>query len=255
MKCRILAVLLLAAWGAAKTPWEQRMAAERRVTMGGSDLAMNFQLRDSLGQGLSVAALGGFRGLAANFLWISLTGAWEEKQWTRVRTLAELAVLMQPRVVFFWEMGAWQLAWNASIDAEQSGRTGGIESGNRDSRMWIEAGRRMLERGIETIPERYELYRALAMLYQDRCKDYVQAAHYYELASQRPGAPVYLERFPGFMLENAGKKREAYEYWKKLWLGSREHGPGPHRWEMVWEHMRKLEKDLNIPLEKKVSPG
>ena len=254
MKFRIIGLLLLVVWGAAKIPWENHMALGRRAAMCGSDLPMNFRLRDSLGQGLSVAALGGFRGLAANFLWMSLTAAWEDKQWTRVRSLAELAVLLQPRAVFYWEMGAWHLAWNASMDAQYGARQGGIDSRNRDSRMWIGAGQQMLERGIRAIPEKYHLYRTLGMLYQDRLKDYEQAAHWYLMASKCPGAPPYLERFPGLMLEQAGEKKEACEYWKQHWLGSSEHGPGPRRWEVVRSHIEKLENEMNIPLDKRFFP-
>ena len=254
MNCRLAALGLLLLWGGVKLPWEKSLAAQRERVMYGAGASVSPQLRDSLGQGLSMAALGGFRGVAANFLWISLTEAWQERQWSRVQTYAELSVLLQPRVVFFWEMGAWNLAWNASMDAQYNGRTGGISSRNRDARMWVEAGRDLLERGLSFHPEKYNLYRALGDLYWQRLQDYNRAAEYYLLAAAKPGAPAYLERFAGRALEEAGRKQDAYVYWKTLWLGTTDHGPGPRRWDVIEKRIRKLETELNIPLEKKLFP-
>ncbi|MDX6765584.1 MAG: hypothetical protein SFU85_02215 [Candidatus Methylacidiphilales bacterium] len=249
-----IAILLLLAWGAVKLPWEEQMGLRRRQIMYGDTPPISFELRDSLGQGLTLAALGGFRGLAANFVWISLTGAWEEQQWTRVRTLAEFAVLLQPRVLFFWENGAWHLAWNASVAAEKYAAAGQSDGQrNRESRRWIEAGRVMLERGLLAIPEKPQLYMRLGELYQQRLQDYEAAARCYRLAAERPGAPSFAERFVGYMLEKAGRKQEAYDYWLTLWHSSAEHPPGtPRQWPKIEQQMRALERELNIPADKRV---
>jgi len=251
-----LAALLLLAWGAAKLPWEEQMSDRRKQIMYGEVAPFSFELRDSLGQGLTLAALGGFRGVAANFVWISLTTDWENQQWTRVRTLAEFAVLLQPRVLFFWENGAWHLAWNASVAAENYGGAGKTP-GQRahEARQWIDAGREMLERGIRAIPEKPQLYMRLAELYQQRLQDYAKAAEYYRLAASRPGAPTFAERFVGYMLERAGRKQEAYDYWLSLWRSSPTHPPGTQRqWPKIEQQMRALEKELNIPADKRIFP-
>lgn len=251
-----LAALVLLAWGAIKLPWEEQMTARRKQIMYGDSAAFSFEVRDSLGQGLTLAALGGFRGLAANFVWISVTTAWENQQWTRVRTLTELAVLLQPRVLFFWENGAWHLAWNASVAAENYNapdKTPGQRA--RESRQWIEAGRVMLERGIRAIPEKPQLYMRMGELHQQRLEDYATAAQYYRLAAARPGAPTFAERFVGYMLERAGQKQEAYAYWLSLWHSSPDHPPVSSRqWPKIAQHIAQLEKDLNIPADKRVFP-
>lgn len=248
MKFRWLALALMVAWGAGKIPWENELAAERKLIMVGRDLPMNYQLRDSLGQGLTMAALGGFRGLAADCLWISLTNAWQEQEWERVQAMAEMCVLLQPRVVFFWDMGAWNLAWNASVSAEQTAS----DRRNHDSMMWIEAGRSLLERGIRVIPEKFVLYQRLGDLYWQRLAQYEKAAEYYREALKRPNHPLYLERFVGYALEKAGKNQEAYEYWVELWNSSKEHGRDQHQWDKVGEHIRKLEQELKIPAAQRV---
>jgi len=251
MRPWVWAVIVFTAWTAVKVPWEMRLARERSLLMYGTEVPMTFQMRDQLGQGLTIAALGGFRGIAANFLWLSVTTAWEDRQWVRLRSLAEMVVILQPRVSFFWENAGWHMAYNASVAAEQFNQEDRGKN-NVESRRWIMQGIELYERGIQALPDQHKLYEMLALVYQQRLGDYAKAAHYYEVASQKNGAPVYLERFVGFSLEKAGKDREAYDYWVKLWQSAGEHGPGPRRWKMIEEHIRKLENKLNIPLDKRL---
>jgi tetratricopeptide (TPR) repeat protein len=248
--------LVLLVWGAVKLPWETHLADRRRQIMYGQEQPFSFRMRDSLGQGLTLAALGGFRGVAANFVWISLTMAWEEQQWTRVRTLAEFAVLLQPRVLFFWENGAWHLAWNASVSAQNYPRPDSTPNQRlRESRQWIEAGRDMLERAIQANPEKPQIYMRMAELYQQRLQDQATAARYYMMAASKPGASPLAERFAGYALENAGRPQEAYDYWIRLWRSSDEHPEvGPRQWPKIRERIQKLENELNIPDDKRLFP-
>ncbi|MDR2463518.1 MAG: hypothetical protein LBD30_07040 [Verrucomicrobiales bacterium] len=246
MKFTLLALALLGAWGAGKIAWENRLLAERNVITVGDAPPMNYQLRDSLGQGLTMAALGGFRGLAADYLWLSLVTAWETQEWERVQTLAELCVLLQPRVAYYWEYGAWNLAWNASISAGSQLRPGRESRANHDAMRWIDAGRGLLERGVKIIPEKPVLYQKLGDLYWDRLKDYGKAAEWYREALRHPNYPKYLERSVGFALEKAGKKREAREYWRGLWDSVSEHPEqSQRRWDVVADHLEKLEAELS----------
>lgn len=256
MKGTAAAALLLALWGAFKLPWEEHLADRRTTIMHGHVPAFSFQLRDSLGQGLTLAALGGFRGVAANFVWISLTIAWEEQYWTRVRTLAEFAVLLQPRVQFFWENGAWHLAWNASVAAMNYPRADATPAQReRESRQWIEAGRTLLERGIQANPEKYQLRMRMAELHQQRLQDHATAARYYQEASRLPGASPLAERFAGYALERAGLKQEAYAWWLQVWHSSPEHpDTGPRQWPRIRQHIIALENELNIPDDKRLFP-
>jgi tetratricopeptide (TPR) repeat protein len=251
MKFRLLALAVLVGWTGVKVPWEIRLSKERERIVYGEGSVLSPKLRDSLGQGMTLAALGGFRGIVANFLWLGVNTAWEKKEWVRLRTKADLAVLLQPRVSFFWENAGWHLAYNASVDMEKFSPQGQGRR-NVESMRWIKQGIDFYERGIRAIPEKSKLYEMLALLYQQRLEEHEKAAYYFELASQKKGAPVYLERFVGFSLEKAGKTPEAYEYWVKLWKSSDDHGPGPRRWNMIQERIRKYEKELNIPLDKRV---
>lgn len=248
MKGILAGVAVIVLWGAVKPGWEESIDRQRRIIIHGQDVPLNVTTRDLLGQEMSLALLGGFRGLAATFSWISLTAAWEEKEWTRVRAMADLATTIQPKMILFWEQGAWHMAWNASIDAEKYAGHDNPSRAAVESRKWIEAGIDMLERGLRVHPTRANLYLRLGEVYWQRLEDFVRAAEYYQLAAGQADAPAYAERFVGYALEKAGRDREAYEYWRKVWPEARDRGDtdkGP--WRNVLNHIRDLEEKLEIP--------
>lgn len=245
MKGIIISLVLLLFWGAIKQPWESSISGQRAVIIYGEDVPLSFELRETLGQELTLAALGGFRGLVATFLWISLTENWQERQWTRVRALADFAVTLQPRVLFFWENGAWHLAWNASVSVKKYAEEGKSEARKEyESRQWIEAGIDMLERGIRANPEKANLYQRMAELYWQRLENYEQAAHFYQLASERENAPSYVDRFIGYSLEKAGKLDEAYSHWQALAEAPDFSTRKQKHQEKVRENLAKLEEEL-----------
>lgn len=245
MKPTAAAVALLILWAAIKTPWEYQLDARQTLLIHGMRPQISAEMRDQLGQGLTLAALGGFRSLAAVIVWLSLYEAWTLREWPRVRTNIDLAVLLQPRDPFYWDNGAWHLAWNASIDAANRPDRAPLER-MVESRRWIDAGRDLLERGIRANPEKSVLRQRLGDLYWHRLEDYDQAALHYREAIALPRAPEYLERFVGYALQRAGRPQEAYDYFRNLWK-KRRPGDPPARWERVERELRKLEEELNLP--------
>ena len=237
--------LILLVWGLSKLPWEIRMTREQRMATVGFSGPTAVAVREKLGQGFALAALGGFRGLAANALMLQAHGAWEEKQWVRVRSALEMATLLQPRVALFWDLASWHMAWNAAVAAENYG---GEENETRrriEARKWVEAGRDLLERGTRAVPEKALLFQRLGDLYWQRLADYQSAAAYYREALTKPDAPPYLERFVGYALERAGDKQAALEYFREL-RRSMGDSPDPARKpEVVEREIEELEKEIH----------
>ncbi len=252
MKPTTLAVALLVLWAAVKTPWEHNLDETQSRLIHGMRPEISAEMRDQLGQGLTLAALGGFRSLAATMVWLSLYEAWSVQEWPRVRTNVDLAVLLQPRDPFYWDHGAWHLAWNASIDAAQNPKRGPLERAV-ESRRWVDAGRDLLERGIRANPEKFVLHQRLGDLYWHRLEDFSQAAEHYRAALALPGAPEYLDRFVGYALQRAGRTQEAYDYFRNLW-NKRHPDDLPVRWERVERELRKLEEELNLPDDARLFP-
>ena len=265
-----LALLLLGLWAPFKIVWEQSIAREQnRLRYGG--MAMTRQLRDELGQGLTIGVLSGMRSVVADFLWLNVTAEWEAQQWFNMEGYINLCTALQPRSITFWDIGGWQLAWNASVSAMQDPKQPNILRRLKASQFWIQKGLEIYKRGIQNNPEHYKLWADTGLLYQMRLadqeqrmglpaaakKDYYNAAYYYQQASERPGAPTFYERFPAIMYAKAGDDAAAYASWRGLWLSltPQQREMHEHWKEKIESSIRQLENKLSIPKEKRVFPN
>lgn len=246
-----LAIIFLFAWGAIKVKWEESLE-RRQNELRYHRVAINLGLRDQLSQGMVIGLLSGFRAVVADACWLGVMDDFANEQWFRLQQKVKLVTTLQPRSVSFWEMGGWHLAWNASSERLHNRKEPNLARRLKEARYWVEQGRQLFLKGIENNPDSHELYFQVAWLYQEKLRDYRSAAVYYEKASLCPGAPIYMERFPGYALEKAGADQEAYEYWKKLW-----NRPGPktdpaRAWDKIKLHIQQLEAKLNVPPGKRV---
>lgn len=252
----VLVALLLGLWAPFKVAWERQIGAEQdRLRYHG--IVMTRQLRDQLGQGFSIGVLSGAGSVVADFLWLDVTTAWENQEWFKIGSYINLCTTLQPRSITFWDIGGWQLAWNASVAAAHDVQEPIELRRLKASRYWIERGLDVYKRGIENNPESWVLLSHTGLLYQMRLGDFRMAAHYYALASERPRAPVYIERFPAIMYQNAGDDRAAYEAWKALWLRltPAERAQPMHEGDRIEKQIRLLETKLAIPREKRIFPN
>jgi len=247
------AVLLLAAWGAAKVAWERSLAREG-TALRYHGAAVESRIGDRLGQGALLGLLGGFRAVVANCIWIAANDAFQRQEWYKVKADVEAVTSLQPRATAFWDIGSWQLAWNASGE-----RLHNLEQPSRarrelEAKQWVDEGRQLLVRGIENNPDRYELWQRLGDLDQERRHDYLAAAADYREATLRPGVPRYVERFVGYDLERGGDFQGAYQWFRGLWDSTPDHTDPQRAWDKIETILRRLEDRLAIPREKRVFP-
>jgi len=249
--------LILAVWAPFKIAWEQSIERQQDL-LRYRGITVTPQLRDQLGQGMTIGLLSGMRSIVADLEWLNLEVAWEHQQWFRMGGIINLCTSLQPRSITFWDIGGWQLAWNASVDAYWDVNDHDPLRRLKFSRFWIQKGLDIYLRGLAVNPERYLLWSHTGLLYQMRLKDYKMAAYYYDQARQRSDAPVYLERFPAIMLQKAGDDQGAYEAWQALWhrltpqeKTMKEHWPS----HPTLLEIRRLEDKLSIPKEKRVFPN
>ncbi len=239
---KAVAILLLAAFGAALLPYEisleaQQKAAHLRKT------ALNLALRDRIGQMGFLAALSGFRSPLAAMLWIDAHNAWQNLEWGRMDRLFDLVTTLQPRSTMYWDMSAWHMAWNASVAALQDKKQPSEALRIRNQRQYIKLGRDYLERGIQNNPDTYILYERLAILLRDKLEDHCAAAEAFLKASEFPNCPSYLARFAGYEMSKCpGHDQEAYDLLKKLY----DKGPS-ERLPTLVKTLQELEKKLDVP--------
>jgi len=263
MKGRLLGILVLIMPVIALVPVERRIHAERtRLKYGGARVSL--AMRDRISQGMAIGLLAGFRGVVADFVWIQNQGFFERREWLRMFRNIELVTTLQPQSVSFWNSGQWHMAWNIgyAVSVDPANRTEAV--GIKRSREWHERARTFIERGIENVPNRYDLYFTMAWLYDQKlikdcgddaaCKQERQckAAEYFEMAAQFPDAPPHIARQWARSVEKCGDVQRAYVIWKTLWSADRSK---PHEmWNVIEREIKRLEDVLNIPDNQRVFP-
>jgi tetratricopeptide (TPR) repeat protein len=254
----LLIALILGLWAPVKLVWELHIAREQDA-LRYKGVAVTRELRDKLGQDLTLGVLSGMRGPVADLLWLNMPDAWENQDWFKMGGYINLCTSLQPRATLFWEMGGWQLAWNASIAAMQD-PTQPIELRRiKASRFWVDRGLEIYLRGIENNPDYWRLYRDTGDLYFQRLHDYKSAATYYAKASLLPNAPVFVERMPADVYGPKFGNDPAAEYaeWVKLWkrLTPEQRTQKQHAPDKIKDRIEKLEAQLSIPPEKRIFPN
>jgi tetratricopeptide (TPR) repeat protein len=240
-----LGVLLVV--GALKMPVERNLAAlHRQEHFGGVEF--NLDLREKIGQLGFIAALSGFRAIVADALFIQAYSAWENTEWGRMLLLFRHVTTLQPRVLLFWDIAAWHMAWNASVAAMNDQKQPRLALRVKAQREYFALGKDFLERGIKNNPDRPELYEALARLYKEKYKDHERASEYYAKAAALPGAAPFDRRFSAYELSySEGREREAYERLRHLY----DQGP-QERLPTLIKRLKFLEDKLGIPQEQRI---
>jgi hypothetical protein len=254
----VLVALLLGLWAPFKIAWEQQIAHEQDM-LRYNGTPMTRELRDQLGQGLTIGVLSGMRSVVADLVWLNVTTAWMTEEWFRMGAYINVCTALQPRAPVFWEMGGWHLAWNASVSAMHDPKQPDVMRRLKASRFWVDRGLEIYKRGLENNPGNWGLWRSTAMLYDQRLKDYPNAAYYYKKASEVPGAPAYLERTPAEMYDvhHANDPQTEYAEWVALWnrLTPEEKTEKMHTPDRIETEIKRLEEKLSIPKEKRVFPN
>ena len=244
----LMAVLLLAVFGAFLIPWQSELqrtaqAAHFRTT------PLTLGLREQIGQSGFLAALSGFRAPVAAFLWIDAHTAWERTEWGRMAGLFNTVTTLQPHTLLYWDNAAWHMAWNASAAALQDVKQKSEVLRERARRQYIQLGREILENGIRNNPDSYLLYERLGILLRDKMEDHAAAADAFSKAASFHDAPAYMHRFAAYeMAKVPGREPEAYDLLLSLYRqGEKQRMPS------AVAKLRELEVKLDIPREQRIT--
>ncbi len=242
----VMVAVGLLVFGAVRLPLEHAVNKQHRdAYFRGAELGLD--MREQIGQLAYLAALSGFRSIVADMLWIKAYTAWERTEWGKMALLFNNVTALQPRVLMFWDMSAWHMAWNASVAALDDESLGREAVRVRAQRQYFDLGRDFLERGIRNNPDRWGLYEKHAMLLRDKYMDHCGAAESYAKAAAFEDAPSYMRRFAAYELSKCeGREREAYEMLRDLYdEGEKQHLP------TLLTRLEALEEQLQIPVEER----
>jgi hypothetical protein len=246
---RFVAVtVVLLIFGGVRLPIETRLNEEYHdAFFHGAKL--NLGLRQQIGQMAFLAALGGFRALVADCLWIQAHVDWTRTEWGKMLFLFNNVTALQPRNVMFWDMSAWHMAYNASVAAYEDRTQPRMALRLKHQHEYFIIGKDLLERGIANNPDRYKLYEDLGNLYREKLKDHCNASVQYAKAAGFPDSPTYEVRFAAYEMSYCpGHEQEAYKELLRLYrLGQKEWLP------TLLSRLKYLQESLNIPQSERVN--
>jgi len=118
----------------------------------------------------TTVALGGFRGLIANALWVRAMDLQDEGKYFEKVQLADWITKLQPHFVSVWVVQAWDMAYNLSVKFDDP----------RDRWLWVQRGIELLrDEGLRFNPDETALYRELAWFFQHKIGQDMDDAHQY----------------------------------------------------------------------------
>lgn len=211
---------------------------------------MNLEaIEGSLGQGLVIGVLGGFRAILADFLWIRTNTVWERKDRAKLDAMIRLVTTLDPRPEFFWINGSrmiaydvpnWRIREEGGYDAVPEARQQALDLEQAEQAF------ELIDTALDFHPENARLYLEKGQIYLNRLKDDANAAEWFLKASKKPGAPFFAARIYAELLRRQGKNAEAYAYLKEL---HRELPDTPFAQKgVILERIGELEDELKIPV-------
>ena len=159
----LAAAVLLAAGGQF-----QNLLNRERVELGFTPLPNDPAMPPMLA--LTTQALGGFRGLIANALWIRANDLQNSDQYFEMVQLARWITALEPRFVQVWTVQAWNMAYNISVKF----------TAPEDRWRWVRHGIELLrDDALRYNPDEALIYRELAWFFQHKMGANLDDAHFY----------------------------------------------------------------------------
>ena len=141
----------------------------------------------------TTVALGGFRGLISNALWIRASDLQDEDKFFEMAQLADWITKLEPHFVQVWLVQAWNMAYNISVKFKEN--SPGVYA---DRWRWVEAGIKLLrDDGLRYNPNETLIYRELAWFFQHKIgQNLDDASMYYKEQWSKEMAKVFAKKEP-----------------------------------------------------------
>jgi len=123
----------------------------------------------------TTVALGGFRGLISNFLWIRANDLQQDDKFFEAAQLADWITKLEPTFTQVWLFQAWNMAYNISVKFKENG-----PGDYTDRWRWLERGIVLLrDDGLRYNPNSLLIYRELGWFFQHKMGQNLDDANMY----------------------------------------------------------------------------
>lgn len=185
----------------------------------------------------TTVALGGFRGLISNALWIRATELQDEDKFFEMAQLADWITKLEPHFVQVWLVQAWNMAYNISVKFKDP----------EDRWRWVQRGIELLrDDGLRFNPNETLIYRELAWFFQHKMGHNLDDAHmHYKqmwaeemsvvFANQKPNVQELIDPQTDDAKERAALLRNKYKMDPRAMLEVDERY-GPLEWRLPEAH-------------------
>jgi hypothetical protein len=131
----------------------------------------------------TTVALGGFRGLISNFLWIRSNDLQQDDKFFEAAQLANWITDLEPHFTQVWLFQAWNMAYNISVKFKDF----------PDRWHWVENGIELLrDQGLRYNPDEPLIYRELAWFFQHKMGQNLDDANiYYKTEWAKEMTPLF----------------------------------------------------------------
>jgi hypothetical protein len=112
----------------------------------------------------TTVALGGFRGLISNLLWIRANDLQQDDKYFEAAQLADWITDLEPHFAQVWVFQAWNMAYNISVKFKEN-----APGDYSDRWRWVQRGIALLrDEGLRYNPDEVLIYRELAWFFQHK---------------------------------------------------------------------------------------
>jgi hypothetical protein len=115
----------------------------------------------------TTVALGGFRGLISNALWMRASELQEEERYFEMVQLSDWITTLEPHFTEVWTMQAWNMAYNISVKCKDF----------EERWKWVKRGLDLLHKGLKANPGEANIYRELSWIFRHKIGQNLDDAH------------------------------------------------------------------------------
>lgn len=195
MKKNVPILILLAAAGFTGAGLLHDRILEQRREMLPPDLGETGNVPPAVA--FTTVALGGFRGLIADALWLRLSRLQQEGRYFEIAQLAGWITRLEPRFPTVWGYHAWNMAYNISVQFDRP----------EDRWRWVRNGIGLLENeGLKYNPGSARICREIGWIFQHKIGGNSDSAHLYYKEQWAEEAPDELKKLEPQLIRQIEKQ-------------------------------------------------